>query len=256
MKRIVLGHAHEDHRGAAPAWACRSCATRTRPRRGARAPLDDDRGMDLSKLESRVITRGDHALLNVWDGGPVKIADTVDGGRRSVAGFKVMLTPGHAPGQIALVASRTGSRWSATRSTRSTRQRHARLRRPAHPPPRVHAGPRLPRATRSCAIAALEPKAVWAGHAEPRDRRLQGPARARRRDDLLTWRPRASSRGHPAGAPGGPLPPFTEEHEELRESIRRFVAKELRPHVAAVGGRRVVPQRRLPQDGRASASSG
>src|SRR5687768_18455067 len=27
------------------------------------------------------------------------------------------------------------------------------------------------------------------------------------------------------------MPPFTEEHEELRESIRRFVLKELRPHV-------------------------
>jgi len=27
-----------------------------------------------------------------------------------------------------------------------------------------------------------------------------------------------------------PLPPFTPEHEELRESVRRFVANELRPH--------------------------
>ena len=27
-----------------------------------------------------------------------------------------------------------------------------------------------------------------------------------------------------------PIPPFTEEHGELRESIRRFVAAELRPH--------------------------
>ena len=27
-----------------------------------------------------------------------------------------------------------------------------------------------------------------------------------------------------------PLPPFTDEHEELRQSIRRFVARELRPH--------------------------
>ena len=27
------------------------------------------------------------------------------------------------------------------------------------------------------------------------------------------------------------LPPFTEEHEELRESVRRFVAKEIAPHV-------------------------
>jgi acyl-CoA dehydrogenase len=28
-----------------------------------------------------------------------------------------------------------------------------------------------------------------------------------------------------------PLPPFTDEHEELRESVRRFVSKEMAPHV-------------------------
>ena len=28
-----------------------------------------------------------------------------------------------------------------------------------------------------------------------------------------------------------PLPPFTEEHEELRETVRRFVGKEIAPHV-------------------------
>ncbi len=33
-----------------------------------------------------------------------------------------------------------------------------------------------------------------------------------------------------AAGPAKPVPPFTEEHEDLRESIRRFVAKELRPH--------------------------
>src|SRR4051794_41433030 len=27
------------------------------------------------------------------------------------------------------------------------------------------------------------------------------------------------------------MPPFTEEHEELRESVRRFVSKEIAPHV-------------------------
>ena len=31
-------------------------------------------------------------------------------------------------------------------------------------------------------------------------------------------------------APRRPCPPFTDEHEELRESIRRFVENELRPH--------------------------
>ena len=30
-----------------------------------------------------------------------------------------------------------------------------------------------------------------------------------------------------------PTPPFTDEHEQLRESIRRFVATELRPYAAA-----------------------
>ena len=35
------------------------------------------------------------------------------------------------------------------------------------------------------------------------------------------------------GRPGcRPIPPFTDEHQTLRESIRRFVADELRPHAA------------------------
>ncbi len=41
---------------------------------------------------------------------------------------------------------------------------------------------------------------------------------------------REFTKGVPAAAPQQPIPPFTEEHSELRESIRRFVAKELRPH--------------------------
>jgi acyl-CoA dehydrogenase len=41
---------------------------------------------------------------------------------------------------------------------------------------------------------------------------------------------RSFEKGVPESAARRPLPPFTEEHEELRESIRRFVAKELRPH--------------------------
>jgi acyl-CoA dehydrogenase len=34
----------------------------------------------------------------------------------------------------------------------------------------------------------------------------------------------------PAAAERKPLPPFGEEHEQLRESVRRFIAAELRPH--------------------------
>jgi acyl-CoA dehydrogenase len=42
---------------------------------------------------------------------------------------------------------------------------------------------------------------------------------------------REFTKGVPSARPSGLMPPFTEEHEELRESIRRFVLKELRPHV-------------------------
>jgi acyl-CoA dehydrogenase len=40
-----------------------------------------------------------------------------------------------------------------------------------------------------------------------------------------------TEKGLPAAAARQPIPPFTDEHEQLREAIRRFVAKELRPHV-------------------------
>jgi acyl-CoA dehydrogenase len=41
---------------------------------------------------------------------------------------------------------------------------------------------------------------------------------------------RSFEKGVPPAAPSRPLPPFGAEHLELRESVRRFVAKELRPH--------------------------
>ena len=42
-----------------------------------------------------------------------------------------------------------------------------------------------------------------------------------------------------------PTPPFTDEHEELRESARGFIERELAPHAAAVGGGALVPRRGL-----------
>ena len=41
---------------------------------------------------------------------------------------------------------------------------------------------------------------------------------------------REFAKGVPAAAGRRPLPPFAEEHEDLRASIRRFVEKELRPY--------------------------
>jgi alkylation response protein AidB-like acyl-CoA dehydrogenase len=42
---------------------------------------------------------------------------------------------------------------------------------------------------------------------------------------------REFSKGIPPARPAALMPPFKQEHEDLRESIRRFVLKELRPHV-------------------------
>jgi acyl-CoA dehydrogenase len=39
-----------------------------------------------------------------------------------------------------------------------------------------------------------------------------------------------SDKAIPTATPRRPIPPFTDEHEDLREGIRRFVASELRPH--------------------------
>jgi len=39
-----------------------------------------------------------------------------------------------------------------------------------------------------------------------------------------------AAKGLPDAAPRRPIPPFTDEHEDLREAIRGFVENELRPH--------------------------
>ena len=44
---------------------------------------------------------------------------------------------------------------------------------------------------------------------------------------------REFTKGVPAAAQSRPLPPFTDEHSDLRDSIRRFVEKELRPNAQA-----------------------
>jgi glyoxylase-like metal-dependent hydrolase (beta-lactamase superfamily II)/predicted ester cyclase len=98
ITRVVLGHAHVDHRGAAPfLGAPVFCHT------ADRADAEGDGGdhyMQLRELRpyARPVYR---RLLPVWGGGPVRIAGTVEEGDE-VAGFRVVHLPGHAPGQIGL----------------------------------------------------------------------------------------------------------------------------------------------------------
>lgn len=167
IKRCVLGHAHEDHRGAAPDLGV-PVLCHPDERRDAERELswDDDRGMDMSKMESPIMPVVMKRLLKIWDGGPVRIADTVSEGDE-VAGFRVVPTPGHAPGQIALF--RESDRLALVSDTLYTLNPDSvrvtyggpRIPHPAFTPDRDAARESILR------IAALEPRQVWAGHANP-----------------------------------------------------------------------------------------
>lgn len=100
LKRIVLGHAHADHRGTAPFLDapvyCHPDEVADAEAESAIAPY-----MELSELPVAPVRWIYPTLLRRWDGGPVKIAGTVSEGDE-VAGFEVFHLPGHAPGLIAL----------------------------------------------------------------------------------------------------------------------------------------------------------
>src|SRR4051794_13126898 len=99
VKRVVLGHAHADHRGTAPSMGapvfCHADDVADAESDAAIAPY-----MEISELP--VPARWLYPLLlKRWDCGAVKIAGTVAEGDE-VAGFKVLHFPGHAPGLIGL----------------------------------------------------------------------------------------------------------------------------------------------------------
>jgi len=100
LKRIVLGHAHADHRGTAPSMGvpilCHTDEKADAESDAAIAPY-----MDLSQLPVAPVRWIYPFLLKRWDGGAVRIADTVIEGDE-IAGFKVIHFPGHSPGLIGL----------------------------------------------------------------------------------------------------------------------------------------------------------
>jgi glyoxylase-like metal-dependent hydrolase (beta-lactamase superfamily II) len=101
LRRVVLGHADTDHRGAAPALsrlapvACHPDAVAEAQGSGGRSYWDMGRLPPAVRLLHRFLHRF------VWDGGPVRISGTVEPGEE-VAGFEVIDLSGHAPGLIGL----------------------------------------------------------------------------------------------------------------------------------------------------------
>jgi glyoxylase-like metal-dependent hydrolase (beta-lactamase superfamily II) len=99
LKRIVLGHAHADHRGTAPSLGA---PVHCHPDEVAYAESDAVLWSYLDISQLPVPARWIYPmLLRRWDDGAVKIDGTVSEGDE-IAGFRVIHFPGHAPGQIGL----------------------------------------------------------------------------------------------------------------------------------------------------------
>jgi hydroxyacylglutathione hydrolase len=99
IKRVVLGHGHPDHRGAAPGL---DAPVFCHPEEVSDAEGDGgEHYFDYAALEHAFARFLMPRMVRWWDGGPVKIEDTVKEGDE-IAGFEVIHFPGHAPGLIGL----------------------------------------------------------------------------------------------------------------------------------------------------------
>jgi hydroxyacylglutathione hydrolase len=161
IDRVVLSHAHVDHRGAAPrigapVWC--------HPREVVDAEGDGGlHYMDFSRFHTQgrlVIPR----IARVWDGGPVRVEGTVEEGD-TVAGFEVVATPGHAPGQFALW--RESDRLALSSDTFYVIDEQAGWRCPPRVPHVAFNYDHQQAKASLLKLAALRPASAWPGHGKP-----------------------------------------------------------------------------------------
>jgi glyoxylase-like metal-dependent hydrolase (beta-lactamase superfamily II) len=165
ITRIVLSHAHADHRGGASRLdAPIFCHPDERP--GAEGDGWAKDGFDFSKLRNPLVRAVTPLVLRAMDGGPLDVAGTLAEGD-SVAGFQILHLPGHTPGQVGLwresdrlaIVSDAVFVWDPF----SIAGLPGRVR---LPPPAVRPDDTAARASMR-RIAALDPATVWLGHYGP-----------------------------------------------------------------------------------------
>jgi len=163
IRRVVLGHGHTDHRGVAPALGV--------PVLCHAEEVQDAEGSGGFRYWPHGLTglptphRQLHRLLHryAWDGGPVKISQTLAEGEE-IAGFRVIDLPGHAPGQIGLW--RESDRLALSSDCFYTLDIWGRNCAPKVPMEVYNYDTEQARASIR-KLAALEPAAAWPGHAKP-----------------------------------------------------------------------------------------
>ncbi len=162
LRRIVLGHADCDHRGAAPGLEV-PVVCHPGEREAAESDSTFRPYWQLSLLAPPVRPIFPK-LLTSWDGGKVRIEATVREGDE-VAGFRVIDLPGHAPGLIGLF--REDDRLALVSDCFYTLDPQTGIKNAAHVPHRAFNHDTEQARVSIRKLAALEPAVAWAGHARP-----------------------------------------------------------------------------------------
>src|SRR5580693_1259300 len=163
VKRVVLGHGHTDHRGTAPALGVPVLChpEEVQDAEGSGGWRYWPEGLAGLPTPQRQIHRAMHRFA--WDGGPVKIASTLEEGDE-IAGFTVIHLPGHAPGQIGLW--RESDRLALVSDCFYTVEMWGRSCDPHVPEATYNYDTEQARASIR-KLAEMEPAAAWPGHANP-----------------------------------------------------------------------------------------
>jgi glyoxylase-like metal-dependent hydrolase (beta-lactamase superfamily II)/predicted ester cyclase len=162
VRRVVLGHADADHRGAAAGLGapvyCHELEVEA-----AQSPSPFRPYWDMKKLapHGRLLMG---RLLPLWDGGPIEVTGTLKEGDE-VAGFRVIELPGHAPGLIGLL--RDSDRLALVSDCIYTLDVQTSIKGDARVPHPAFTLDTLQARRSISKLAELDPSAVWAGHADP-----------------------------------------------------------------------------------------
>ncbi|MCW3029006.1 MAG: beta-lactamase domain protein [Solirubrobacterales bacterium] len=161
IRRVVLGHAHTDHRGTAPGLGAPVLChpDEVQDAEGSGGFRYWPQGLQGLPFGMRQLHRLMHRYA--WDGGPVEISGTLVEGDE-VAGFRVIELPGHAPGQIGLWRER--DRLALSSDCFYTLDMWGRDSAP-HIPERLYNYDTDQARASIRKLAALEPAAAWPGHA-------------------------------------------------------------------------------------------
>jgi hydroxyacylglutathione hydrolase len=158
LTRVILGNAHADHRGGAPAL---KVPVLCHPDERFDAEGDGgQRYFDYEQLRFPA-SKVTPSLMRSFDGGPVQVSDTLADGDE-VAGFRVVHLPGHAPGLIGLW--REDDRLALTNDCFAAFDVYTLAPRPAAVPhPAFNWNTNAARESIR-KLAALDPAAAWPGH--------------------------------------------------------------------------------------------